>query len=232
MLRKVLTHLLNRNNCLLFILIRKLHIDLILNNDIIYIELFHYANNVKKVLSMEKIRNVRTKKNNNVLQINKEFILPIHKTPVELDVLDRALIELQQEDPFFSFNEFADKWGITATTVRNRIKRLKTQGVIDVVTVINPYKVGFNTYAIIGIKIKANAAPGKLVETLQEVGGVSGITMVAGSFDFFITYVCHNMSEYQSFNTEILRNIPEIESFESYIGLDLFERKFLVGLVK
>ena len=180
---------------------------------------------------MDEGYNKDRNKNANVLRMSHKSDIPDHKTPVELDDLDRALIELQQEDPFFSFNEFADKWGITATTVRNRIKRLKTQGVIDVVTVINPYKVGFETYTIIGIKIKANASPGKLVETLQGVGGVSGITMVAGSFDFFITYVCHNMAEYQWFITDKLRNIPEIASFESYIGLDLFERKFLVGLV-
>jgi DNA-binding Lrp family transcriptional regulator len=180
---------------------------------------------------MESIQNDERKKNNNVLRITPDFVLPNHKTPVELDDLDRALIELQQEDPFFSFNEFAIKWGITATTVRNRIKRLKTSGVIDVVTVINPYKIGFDTYAIIGIKIKANASPGRLVETLLGVEGVSGITMVAGSFDIFITYVCHNLAEFQWFITNKLRNLPEIASFESYIGLDLFERKFLVGLV-
>lgn len=179
---------------------------------------------------MEEVQKKERNKRNNVLRVGEKSHLPDHKIAVELDNLDRMLIEVQQEDPFFSFNEMAEKWGITSTTVRNRIKRLKTSGVIDVVTVINPYKVGFETYAIIGIKIKVNASPGKLVETLQCVGGVSGITMVAGSFDFFITYVCRNMAEYQRFITDQLRNIPEIASFESFIGLDLYERKFLVGL--
>jgi DNA-binding Lrp family transcriptional regulator len=138
----------------------------------------------------------------------------------------------QQEDPFFSYNDLADKWNVTGATVRNRIKRLKANGVLDVVTVINPYKVGFDTFAQIGIKLKANASPQKLLDTLQNIEGVSGIIMVAGSFDFFITYVCRNLEEYRKFVTTELREIPEIASFESYIGLDLYERKFLAGVIR
>jgi Lrp/AsnC family transcriptional regulator for asnA, asnC and gidA len=149
----------------------------------------------------------------------------------DLDDLDRALIEAQQEDPFFSFNEMAEKFGVTNATVRNRIKRLKASGVIDVVTLINPYKVGYETFAMIGVKIKADASPKLFVETLKDIEGVSAITMVAGSFDFFITYVCRNLEEYQRFITDELRNIPEIASFECFIGLDLYERKFIVGLI-
>ncbi len=60
--------------------------------------------------------------------------------------------------------------------------------------------------------------------------GVSGVTMVSGNFDFFVTYICHNLEEYRRFVTEELRRIPEIAAFESYMGLDLYERKFLVGV--
>ena len=168
---------------------------------------------------------------NNVLRVRTSAELPEHKTAVDLDDLDLALIEIQQEDPFFSFNDIAEKFGVTAVTVRNRIRRLKTNGVIDVVTVINPYKVGFDTFAYIGIKIKVAAAPDKLIEALQKIDGVSGIAMVAGGFDFFVTYVCRNMEEYRQFITNQLRKIPEIASFESFVGLDLYERKFMVGLI-
>ncbi|MDR3576139.1 MAG: Lrp/AsnC family transcriptional regulator [Anaerolineaceae bacterium] len=180
---------------------------------------------------MSKSPGQEKNKNNNVLRLGSNTELPDYKTAVELDDLDRALIETQQEDPFFSFIEMAEKWGVTQATIRNRIKRLKTSGVIDVLTVINPYKVGFETFAMIGVKIKAESAPEKFVSALEGFEGVSGITMVAGSFDFFITYVCRNMEEYRRFITENLRNIPEIESLESFIGLDLYERKFMVGLV-
>jgi len=145
--------------------------------------------------------------------------------------LDRDLIEIQLDDPFFSYNDMAERWGVTPATIRNRIKHLKVLGVIDVITVINPYKVGFETFGTIGVKLKANASPEKLVNAIGEIEGVSGVTMVAGSFDFFVNFVCRNIEEYRRSVLEQLRNIPQIESFESFIGLDLYERKFLIGLV-
>jgi Lrp/AsnC family transcriptional regulator, regulator for asnA, asnC and gidA len=168
----------------------------------------------------------------NVLRLRSTFHLPEHKAPVELDDLDRAIIEAQQEDPFFSYSDLAENWDVTGATVRNRIKRLKTNGVLDVVTVINPYKVGFDTFAQIGIKLKANASPQNLLDRFQDIEGVSGIIMVAGNFDFFVTYVCRNLEEFRKFITQELREIPEIESFEIFIGLDLYERKFLAGVIR
>lgn len=168
---------------------------------------------------------------NNVLRVRSNTNLPDYKIAADLDDLDRALIEVQLEDPFFSYNDVAEKFGITSATIRNRIKRLKASGVIDVITLINPYKINYDVFSMIGVKIKAEASPKKFVETLQNMEGVSAVTMVAGSFDFFITYVCRNMEEYRRFVTDDLRNIPGIASFESFIGLDLYERKFIVGLI-
>lgn len=175
--------------------------------------------------------------NNNHKQINNYFRskpenkLPEHKMAAEIDDLDWAIIEEQQADPFFSYVELAEKWNVTPATVRNRIKRLKTNGVIDVVMVINPYKVGFDTFAMIGVKLNANASPQVFLDSLQAVEGVTGITRVVGNFDFIFTYVCRNLEEYRQFITDELRRIPEIASFESFLGLDLYERKFLVGLI-
>jgi Lrp/AsnC family transcriptional regulator for asnA, asnC and gidA len=125
-----------------------------------------------------------------------------------------------------------DKWGVTSATVRNRIKKLKTLGVIDVMTVINPYKVGYDNFALIRIKIKVDAHPEKFVNTLQSIEGITGITMVTGSFDFFVTCVCRNLEEYRRFFTETLRYLSEIASVESFIGLDIYERNILVGVVR
>ena len=56
--------------------------------------------------------------------------------------------------------------------------------------------------------------------------------MVTGSFDFFVTYVCRNLEEYPRFFTETLRYLSEIASVESFIGLDIYERNILVGVVR
>jgi DNA-binding Lrp family transcriptional regulator len=47
---------------------------------------------------------------------------------------------------------------VTVSTIRNRIKRLKASGVMDVILVMNPYKIGYNTFAIIGTKLETGAS--------------------------------------------------------------------------
>ena len=49
--------------------------------------------------------------------------------------------------------------------------KIKTPSVIDIMTVINPYKVGYDTFAQKVIKIKVDAHPEKFVNTLNLLNG-------------------------------------------------------------
>ena len=55
--------------------------------------------------------------------------------------------------------------------------------------------------------------------------------MVTGRFDLFAWYVCRDLEEYRRFVTKELREIPGIEAFESFVGLDLYEAKFQLGVI-
>ncbi len=168
---------------------------------------------------------------NQVLRIQAEEGLPDHKKAASLDDLDRDILEMHQKDVFFSYAELAEKWGVTTATIRNRIRRLKASGVMDVILVINPYKIGYNTFAIVGIRLETGASPDKVVSILLSTPGVTNVVMVAGRYDFFVHYVCRNMEEYRRFVVERFRKIPGIASIESFIGLDLYERKFELGMI-
>ena len=158
--------------------------------------------------------------------------LPSHKIAVSIDDLDRDILEMHQADVFFSYSDIAEKWDVTVATIRNRIKRLKASGVMDVILVMNPYKIGFNTFAIIGIKLETGANHEDIVSNLLSIPGVTNVVMVAGRYDFFLHYVCQNMEEYRQFIAEKLRKIPGIANVESFMGLDLYERKFELGVIR
>ena len=83
---------------------------------------------------------------NNVLRIRDSADLPRHKQAVSLDDLDRAILEKHQDDVSFLYAELAKKYDVTVATIRNRIKRLKATGVMDVILVMNPYKIGYNSF--------------------------------------------------------------------------------------
>jgi len=55
--------------------------------------------------------------------------------------------------------------------------------------------------------------------------------MVNGRFDLFVWYVCRDLEEYRHFATEELREVPGVDAFESFVGLDLYESKFQLGVI-
>lgn len=166
-----------------------------------------------------------------VLRILADEGLPEHKTAASLDDLDREILEMHQKDVFFSYAELAEKWGVTNATIRNRIKRLKASGVMDVILVMNPYKIGYRTVAILGIRLDIEANYDQVAADLLAIPGVTNVIMVAGRYDFFVQFVCRNIEEYRRFVVSGFRKIPGISSVESFIGLDLYARKFELGLI-
>lgn len=168
---------------------------------------------------------------NDVFKIRPYENLPEHKVMATLDDLDRDILEMHLRDVFFSYNELAEKWEVTGATIRNRVKRLKALGVMDVILVMNPYKIGYTTFAIIGIKTESAGDVDTIVSTLLSFPGVTNVMMVAGRYDFFVHYVCQNTEEYHRFIVESLKKIPGISTVESFIGLELYERKFELGVI-
>ncbi len=157
--------------------------------------------------------------------------LPEHKAMATLDDMDRDILEMHLRDVFFSYNELAEKWKVTGATIRNRVKRLKALGVMDVILVMNPYKIGYTTFAIIGIRVESGGDFDSVATTLLSMPGVTNVMMVTGRYDFFVHYVCRNSEEFQRFMVEALRKIPGISTVESFIGLELYERKFELGVI-
>jgi Lrp/AsnC family transcriptional regulator for asnA, asnC and gidA len=180
---------------------------------------------------LSTIRNLDQSQDRDLLRIRSRTDLPSHKMVASLDDLDREIIEMHQKDVTFSYSELADRWNVTSATIRNRIKRLNELGVMDVILVLNPFKIGYNTFAVIGIKLESGADPETVASALLSIPGVTDLIMVAGRYDFFVHYVCQNMEEYRRFVADHHRKVPGIANVESFLGLDLYERKFELGVI-
>lgn len=173
---------------------------------------------------MNKSRTEDGHVSDNLLKIRANAELPSHKMEVSLDDLNRDILEMHQRDDFFSYADLAEKWDVTVATIPNRIKRLKAAGVMDVILVMNPCKIGYSTFAKIGVKLETGAQVDDVVSVLLSIPGVTNVVMVAGRYDIFVDYVCKNTEEYRRFVTEKLRRISGVANIESFSGLDLYEQ--------
>lgn len=75
------------------------------------------------------------------------------------DALDRVVIEQLQRDGRASFQDIAQACGATAELVAKRAHKLEASGVLSVVAVTDPLKLGFPRQALLGIEVDGVVGP-------------------------------------------------------------------------
>ena len=75
---------------------------------------------------------------------------------VKLDPVNRRIIEILQREGRCPYTSIARELGISEAAVRARVQRLTDAGVLDVVAVTNPLKLGFDVMALVGVQANSD----------------------------------------------------------------------------
>jgi len=134
-----------------------------------------------------------------------------------LDQLDRRLIHLLSDDGRMPVGDIAACLGVSAPTVRNRIKSLEQAGLMKIAGLIDPARHRDLTTALIGLNILSQ---GKLPAVLEKLEGLAYVTwaaVVTGRYDIMAEVVfTGDMEElYQITSIDIPKvgNVVKSETF-------------------
>lgn len=75
-----------------------------------------------------------------------------------MDELDLIILDALQEDGRTPFTQIAKKAGVAESTIRSRYANLFKQGIVQTIAVIDPFAVGYNSPALIGISVDPGSA--------------------------------------------------------------------------
>lgn len=144
-----------------------------------------------------------------------------------LDKKDFAIIEVLLKDSSLSTQQIAKKTGIPITTVHNRVKKLKKEGVIKGYTVVlDNKKIGKPIAAYILITVDYNYLKEKkmsqyeLAKKLRQNPAVEEAAMITGASDIIIKIRCGSIDEINEFVTIYLRNVDGVEKTQTAIVLN------------
>ncbi|HZM67174.1 MAG TPA: Lrp/AsnC family transcriptional regulator, partial [Nakamurella sp.] len=76
-----------------------------------------------------------------------------------LDEVSRKIIEQLQQDGRRPYAAIAASVGLSEAAVRQRVQRLVRSGVMQIVAVTNPLRVGFTRQAMIGVRVDGPLDP-------------------------------------------------------------------------
>jgi Lrp/AsnC family transcriptional regulator, regulator for asnA, asnC and gidA len=146
----------------------------------------------------------------------------------EVSALDKRIIEHLQEDGRRPFTQIAAELGVSEAAVRARTNRLVERGIIQVVGVTDPLKLGFHQMAMIGIRCERD----KLVDVAERVADMSEVDYVvitAGAYDLLVETVCEDNEALLRFLAEKLRMVEGVRDTETFVYLRMVKQTYQWG---
>jgi len=131
-----------------------------------------------------------------------------------VDELDRVILQTLQEDGRTPFTQIARRAGVSETTIRSRYGQLVEGGIIRTVGIVDPYVLGFQAPAIIGVSIEPGMID-QVAGTLAELPEVSYLVMTLGSFDLIVEVFCRDLSHINELLTRRIHLVPGVRSTET-----------------
>lgn len=135
-----------------------------------------------------------------------------------LDDFDREIIRLLQADGRMPFLTIANELGLAEGTVRRRVAKLLDEGLVRIVGIADPFKVGLSTVAVVGMKVERGRIEtiAKELSTLPEVRYVA---LSTGNYDLVVEVVVSSNDELLTFLVDTLSSIEGINNTGTSIVL-------------
>jgi Lrp/AsnC family transcriptional regulator for asnA, asnC and gidA len=155
---------------------------------------------------------------------------PSGRTAAEplLDDINKAIIEQLQEDGRRSYAAMAQAVGLSEAAVRQRVQRLLDAGIMQIVAVTDPLRVGFKRQAMIGVRVSGDTR--EVAEALAQLPEVDYVVISAGSFDLLLELVAEDDEHLISLVNDHIRALPQVRETETFVYLRLVKQTYTWGV--
>jgi len=131
-----------------------------------------------------------------------------------MDDLDKLILQTLQEDGRAPFTHIAKLAGVSETTIRTRYRNLVEEGIIRSVGIVDPYALGFQAPAIVGLTVEPGMSD-QVARTIGDLPEVSYLVMTLGRFDLIVEVFCRDLPHFTSLLTQQIQAIPGIRFTET-----------------
>jgi len=142
-----------------------------------------------------------------------------------MDDLDRKIIAILQGDGRTPNTEIAKSLNVSEATIRYRVSRLMEQKILQVIGLVDPYQLGYDAPAMIGVSVE----PTLLEDAAAEIASfpeVSYLVMVSGEFDLIVEVMCQNRNQLTDFLNQKLRFVKGVTRTQSSMILKTYKMAY------
>lgn len=137
---------------------------------------------------------------------------------INIDPTDRRILQLLQENADHTNKEIAAKLGMSITPIFERIKKLKTNGVIKrIIAIVDKKALGktLTAYCNVSLKVHAKDFLEEFERDIANLKEVQECYHIAGQYDYMLKVNTKDIDTYQLFITKKLAGLENIGNVQS-----------------
>lgn len=135
-----------------------------------------------------------------------------------LDHQDRRLAVLLAGDGALTAGEAARRLGLSAPTVRSRLKGLLARGAMRIAALVDPARVKDLTIALVAVTLQSHQQLDEKLEAISRLDKVSWAAVVTGRYDIMVEVVLSDdIADLYRFLNEDLGKVGGINASESFV---------------
>ena len=142
--------------------------------------------------------------------------------PIQLDPVDRKILNLLQHEAGINAAAIGERIGLSQSACWRRIQRLREEGVIsDHPAILDREKVGLTTMVFAHVKLTSHGRSNlsAFAEAVKDFPEVMDCYVVLGNVDFLLRIVTEDIKAYEQFFFEKLSQLPGIQEVTSSMVL-------------
>ncbi|NNC80149.1 MAG: Lrp/AsnC family transcriptional regulator [Acidimicrobiales bacterium] len=148
-------------------------------------------------------------------------------TRTDLDATDKAIISELQNDGRLPYSQLGARVGLSEAASRQRVNRLTERGVLSIVAVTDPIKLGYGYQAMLGITVHTTVA--ETADALAEIEEVEYVVITAGHYNVIAEVLCTDAEHFLRVIDEKIRAIEGIGTVETLTYLRLVKQTYNWG---
>jgi Lrp/AsnC family transcriptional regulator, leucine-responsive regulatory protein len=146
---------------------------------------------------------------------------------MELDRLDRQLLNLVQEDSGQTAERLAEQVALSPSAIQRRLRRLHEQGFIErEIAVVNPAAVGRPTLFIVSLQVERERPDlmAQLRRWLAAQEHVQQAFYVTGEADFVLVVTAPDAESYDALMGRLMTENPNVKRFTTNVAMSVVKR--------
>ena len=144
-----------------------------------------------------------------------------------LDDVSMQIIRELQRDGRRPYTSIAKTVGLSEAAVRQRVQRLLDAGVMQIVAVTDPMRVGFHRQAMVGVRADGDVR--EIAAELAASAEIDYVVICSGTYDLLVELTARDDEHLLAVINTQIRSIAGVRATETFVYLRLEKQTYSWG---